>query len=88
MRYRREVRNDVMNDSSYLSQEMAVTKESNEMLQYAHFRPSVDGYSQVTTLYTDCTESIAIGAATPEQAVDTFQSELTRMVGEDKVTVK
>lgn len=82
------VRTDVASDPAYTSQEMSVVNEANEMLDFTHFRPSVSGYSTITTMYTEVVESIAMGTATPEQAVATFESELKRIVGEDKVTVK
>lgn len=82
------VRSDVMNDPTYLGQDMSVVGESNDMLQYTHFRPSVDGYSQISTVFTEVVESIAIGAATPEEALATLESEIIRLVGEDKVIVK
>ena len=58
------------------------------MLPYAHFRPSVEGYSTLTTMFTEVVESIAMGSATPEDAAATFESEMKRIVGEENVTVK
>lgn len=82
------VRKDVMEDDTYLSQKMSVVKEAGEMLPYAHFRPSVEGYSTLTTMFTEVVESIAMGSATPEDAAATFESEMKRIVGEENVTVK
>ena len=82
------VRQDVMSDPAYTSQKMSVVNQANEMMQYTHFRPSVEGYASVTTMYTEIVESIAMGSATPDQAVATFESELKRLIGEDKVVVK
>lgn len=82
------VRKDVMEDPTYTEQDMSVVNEAGEMLEYAHFRPSVEGYSKVTTMYTEVVESIAMASSTPEDAVTTFEAELKRIVGEQNVTVK
>ena len=82
------VRKDVMAEEAYKEQEPSVVNEAGEMLQYAHFRPAVEGYSTLTTMFTEVTESIAMGSASPEEAVSTFESEMKRIVGEDNVTVK
>jgi len=82
------VRSDVMEDSTYSSQPMSVVNESAEIMNYTHFRPSVEGYSTITGMYTEIVESIAMGSATPEQAIENFESELKRIIGEENVTVK
>lgn len=82
------VRKDVMEESSYKEQQPSVVNEAADMLQYTHFRPAVDGYSTLTTMFTEVTESIAMGSTTPEEAVETFESEMKRIVGEENVTVK
>lgn len=82
------VREDVSSDPAYVAQEMVPVAQSAEMMQYTHFRPSVEGYASVTALYTEVIESIAMGSATPEQALATMESELIRLMGEDKVIVK
>ena len=78
----------LMEDETYLSQKMSVVKEAGEMLPYAHFRPSVEGYSTLTTMFTEVVESIAMGSASPDDAAATFESEMKRIVGEENVTVK
>lgn len=82
------VRSDVMEAPEYLARDMSVVKDATAMLEFTHFRPSVDGYSGVTSLYTDMVESVATGSSTPQEAIDIFQSELVRMVGEASVIVK
>lgn len=52
------------------------------MLPYAHFRPSVEGYSTLTTMFTEVVESIAMGSASPDDAAATFDTEMKRIVGE------
>ncbi len=82
------VRTDVMEEESYKSQDMAVVNEAADMLQYTHFRPSVEGYNTITTMYTEVIESIAMATATPQEALETFELELKRIAGEDNVIVK
>lgn len=82
------VREDVMADPGYTAQKISTVNEAKDILQYTHFRPSVEGYSMVTSMYTEVVESVGMGAATPEQAVATFESELKRIVGEENVTVQ
>ncbi len=82
------VRSDVMQEETYKSQEMAVVNEAADMLKYTHFRPSVEGYNTVTTMYTEVVESVAMATATPEEALNTFESEIKRIVGEENVIVK
>ena len=82
------VREDVAADPAYSGQKMSVVNEAAEALQYTHFRPSIDGYSTITTMYTEVIESIAMGSATPDEALVTFESELKRIIGEENVLVK
>lgn len=82
------VRSDVMSDDTYLNQPMSVVEECNEFLQYAHFRPSVEGYSSLTIMFTEVIESIAMGSSSPEEAVETFEREMIRLVGKENVLVK
>ncbi|MBS6194137.1 MAG: extracellular solute-binding protein [Clostridiales bacterium] len=82
------VRKDVMEDPAYTGQDPSVINETSAMLDFTHFRPSVEGYATLTAMFTEVTESVALGAATPEEAVETFESEMKRIAGEDKVTVK
>lgn len=82
------VRKDVMAEASYKEQQPSIVNEAADMLQYTHFRPSVEGYSTLTTMFTEVTESVAMGSASPEDAVATFESEMKRIIGEENVTVK
>lgn len=82
------VRSDIAKESEYLDQPCSSVKEATAQLEFAHFRPSVDGYSSLTTMFTNVVESIAIGSATPDQALENFKTEMIRTVGQDKVIVK
>ena len=81
------VRNDIIEDEEYQNQKMSVVKEASELLNYAHFRPSLDKYSILSIMFTEVIESITISDATPEQAYDTFKREMLRIAGDDKVIV-
>jgi multiple sugar transport system substrate-binding protein len=82
------VRTDVMEEETYKNQEMAVVNEAAQMLEYTHFRPSIEGYNTVTTMFTEVIESIAMATETPEEALEMYERELIRIVGEDNVIVK
>lgn len=81
-------RTDVNEDPEYINQTPSSVTFANDQLQYTHFRPSVDGYSSVTTVYTEAVESVALGEATPEEAIENMKAALVRIVGEDKVLEK
>ncbi len=82
------VRKDVMADDRYINQEMSVVKQTVEQLKYAHFRPSVDGYATLTTMFTEVVEGVSMGLTTPEEAVAMFEREMIRIVGKDNVIIK
>ena len=81
-------RTDVAEAEEYLSQTPSAIPFTSGQLEFAHFRPSVDGYSSITTSFTAAVESVATGAETPEQAIDTLQNEMIRQFGEENVIVK
>lgn len=81
-------RTDVSADPEYLNRTPSSVAYVAEQLQYTHFRPSVDGYSSVTTAYTEAVESIALGEATPDEAIENLKTALVRIVGEDNVLEK
>ncbi|MDO4272244.1 MAG: extracellular solute-binding protein [Eubacteriales bacterium] len=82
------VRNDVAQEDAYTQQELSVVNDATAMLQYAHFRPAVEDYASVTSLYTDMVESVSTGTSTPEEALETFEAELNRAVGEEAILKK
>ncbi len=79
------VRKDVAEEESYNSPDRLFIKEASEILDYTKFRPSVGVYSQVSLLCTEAMESIGMGAATPEQAYETFIGSLERTVGKENM---
>ncbi len=81
-------RMDAAEDPAYLEQDPSVVIEATAQLDFTHFRPSVDGYSSLSTMFATVVESIAIGTATPEEAMATYESEMKRIVGEENVEVK
>lgn len=82
------VRSDVAADEDYLNMDMKPVKEATKMVETAHFRPAVEGYASVTSLYTDMVEAISTGVNSPEEALEAFKDELIRTVGEDAVRVE
>ncbi|MCP4177728.1 MAG: extracellular solute-binding protein [bacterium] len=63
----------------------AYLKGPTELLNYAHFRPSNQEYPIVSTKLQDAVESVALGSATPLQAMNTFAAAVQRAVGKDKI---
>lgn len=82
------VRSDVAKEEAYMSQEMSVVNDATAMLKYAHFRPAVEGYASVASLYTDMVEAVSTGISSPEEALESFEAELNRAVGEEAVLKK
>ena len=81
-------RTDVAEAEEYLNQTPSAIPFTKDQLSYAHFRPSVEGYSSITTSFTSAVESVATASATPEEAIATLQEEMIRQFGEDNVIVK
>lgn len=82
------VRRDVLESEEYNNQKMALPEETTDMLQYGHFRPTVEGYSSVSPLYTEMVENVALTGMPVEEAIQSFETQLKATVGEDKVLVK
>ena len=81
-------RSDVAESEEYLNQTPSAIPYTKGQLSFGHFRPSVDGYSSITTSFTAAVESVACATATPEEAVATLQEEMIRQFGEENVIVK
>ena len=81
-------RTDVAESDEYLNQTPSAIPFTKDQLEYAIFRPSVDGYSSITASYTTAVEEVAAGLATVDEAIDNLQNEVIRLFGEDKVIVK
>ena len=80
------VRQDVAQAPEYLDQAFSVVDICTDMVNYTYVRPSVEGYPDVSVLYSTMIEDVTLGS-TPEEALDVFQAELIRLMGEDKVEV-
>ena len=77
-------RDDVAQDPQYT--------ESNPTAEFftgltavTHYRPALEEYPQISVAIQTATESVATGAATPEEAAATYAETVTRIVG-DAVT--
>ena len=81
-------RKDVAETEEYQNQSPSAVPYSSTQLSITHFRPSVDGYSSITTSFAQMIEDVAFGTSSPEDALNTLQSEMIRQFGEDKVEVK
>ena len=81
------VRQDVAASPEYLDQEFSVVKDTTDMVNYTFVRPAVEGYSDVSLLYSTMVEEVVLGAS-PEEALANFEAEMTRIVGEDHIEVK
>jgi multiple sugar transport system substrate-binding protein len=81
------VRGDVAEDPAYGGQDFSVNSECADMLKYTYVRPAVEGYATVSTLYADMVESVTLGS-TPDEAIATFEAEIARIIGDDKVETR
>lgn len=81
-------RKDLADNPEYIERPFSVAKDATAQLDFTHFRPSVDGYSSLSTMFTDTIESIVVGSATPEQALENFKTAMIRTVGTDRVIEK
>ncbi|WP_409294076.1 ABC transporter substrate-binding protein [Peribacillus sp. SCS-26] len=79
-------RDDVANEPSY--QEIPMFKEATEFLSFTHFRPAVDKYPTVSTQIQSLVEGVVTDKITPEDAAKEYQSNVTKIVGEDNVIEK
>jgi len=81
------VRTDVAEASEYLNQDFSVIPVLTDMVNYTHVRPAVDGYTDVSLLYSTMVEEVVLGAS-PEDAYANFEAEMDRAMGADKIEVK
>lgn len=82
------VRKDVLESDEYNNQKMALPKETTAMLKYGHFRPTVEGYSSVTSLYTEMIENVAMTGMPVEDAAANFENQLETTVGKEQILKK
>ena len=81
------VRTDVAEAPEYLNQDFSVIPALTDMVNYTNVRPAVDGYTDVSLLYSTMVEEVVLGAS-PEEALANFEAEMTRAMGEDNIEVK
>ncbi len=78
-------RSDAAEDEEYLSQPYKA--EGTALLDGAYFRPQNEQYSVVTTNIQTMVEAVASGS-TPEDAMNQYAMDVTRIVGEDNIVEK
>jgi multiple sugar transport system substrate-binding protein len=79
-------RDDVAQEESY--KEIPMFKEATELLKGAQFRPAVDKYPNVSAQIQSLVEDVVTEKLTPEKAAEQYQKNVTKLVGQDKVTEK
>ncbi|CAH0118408.1 hypothetical protein PAE9249_00895 [Paenibacillus sp. CECT 9249] len=79
------VRADVAKDPGYA--EMPFYQIATDYLQNAEFRPAQDKYPEVSTQIQTMVESVATGTS-PEDAMNKYAADVTRIVGKDFVVEK
>lgn len=79
-------RDDVAKEKSY--QEIPMFKEATEFLKFAQFRPAVDKYPTVSTQIQSLVEDVVTEKLTPDQAAKKYQTNVTKIVGQDNVIEK
>jgi multiple sugar transport system substrate-binding protein len=81
-------RTDVAQDPEILNAPGSVTKEAVSFIKFTHFRPGVDKYPAVSTAIQSVVEAVATGSLSPEEAMNQYAREVTRIVGDENVEVK
>ena len=71
---------DALYDDRELLEEAPVIAFCKEALQTARSRPISPYYSQMSRMMTEQFNNVLTGAASPEQAVETLQSELQQII--------
>lgn len=79
-------RKDVAEDPEY--KKNPVAEQATRFLEFTHFRPTYEEYPTVSTQIQAAVEAVATGALTPEQAMEQYAQNVTRIVGEDRVISK
>lgn len=78
------VRTDVAESEEYLGYNPSFEFFSG-LVEYTHFRPATPDYSQISANIQTACESVITGQATPQEACDTYDAGLVKIVGDDKV---
>ncbi len=77
------VRDDSATMKEYIEQPFI--KEATDFLKNAHFRPADDKYPNVSIEIQSMVEAVATGSKTPEEAAKDYETNVTRIVGEDNI---
>lgn len=75
------VRDDSAEDVTYL--ERPLIEPATDALENAYLRPKNDLYPNVSIIIQDTVEGVATGAMTPDEAAETYKTEVIDIVGED-----
>lgn len=81
-------RKDVQNDPYFQKKMGPSFQKAAEFLKFTHYRPTYNGYTNVSTAIQAAVESIATGTATPKQAMKSYAQAVKRSVGADHVESK
>lgn len=78
------VRDDVAEEPEF-KEAPAVNDVANELIDVTHFRPAYGKYPKVSIAITKAMEAVMLGDASPAEAAKTYDEEVTKIVGDDKV---
>jgi multiple sugar transport system substrate-binding protein len=81
-------RTDVANDPSYKNTPGQEFGPATQFTKFTHFRPANPQYPSVSTQIQAAVESVATGAATPQQAMDQYAAAVQRIVGANNTETK
>jgi multiple sugar transport system substrate-binding protein len=81
-------RTDVANDPNYKNTPGQEYGPATAFTQFTHFRPANPQYPSVSTQIQVAVESVATGAATPQQAMDQYAASVQRIVGANNTETK
>lgn len=76
---------DVAEDPDYLASN-PTAEFFTGLTEVTNYRPELEEYPQISVAIQTATESVATGAATPEEALATYGDTVRRIVGDDAVT--
>ncbi|MEI6056139.1 MAG: extracellular solute-binding protein [Lentisphaerota bacterium] len=74
-------REDAVSDATF----PAHLKYPSSLIKYGYYRPANQQYPTVSTYIQSAVESVALGSATPEQAMNTYAASVIRSLGKNSV---
>jgi multiple sugar transport system substrate-binding protein len=78
------VRNDSAQVKEYKDQDFIET--ATGFLKHAHFRPANEKYPKVSVEIQSAVEAVATNSKTPQQALNDYAANVTRIVGKNNIT--